>query len=102
MAERDGRVDLSFTVTEGPQYVVRGVRVEGSQSTSDSLGDRAVTITSGEAAGQSEAAETERRLYGLGTFRAPKCDSSRIDVGYPVPGSDRASPRWHFSIVQMF
>ena len=66
----DGRVDLSFTVTEGPLYVVRGVRVEGAQSTSDSMVDRAVTITSGEAAGQSEAAETERRLYGLGTFRA--------------------------------
>jgi outer membrane protein assembly factor BamA len=72
VAERDGRVDLSFTVTEGPLYVVRGVRVEGAQSTSDSMVDRAVTITSGEAAGQSEAAETERRLYGLGTFRAAK------------------------------
>ena len=57
-------------MTEGPLYVVRGVRVEGAQSTSDSMVDRAVTITSGEAAGQSEAAETERRLYGLGTFRA--------------------------------
>ena len=70
VAAQDGRVDLSFTVTEGPLYVVRGVRVEGAQSTNDSLVDRAVTITSGEAAGQSEAAETERRLYGLGTFRA--------------------------------
>jgi outer membrane protein insertion porin family len=26
----------------------------------------------------------------------------RIDVGYPVPGSGLASPRWHFSIGQMF
>jgi outer membrane protein assembly factor BamA len=26
----------------------------------------------------------------------------RIDVGYPVPGSGRASPQWHFSIGQMF
>jgi outer membrane protein insertion porin family len=65
-----GRVDLSFTVTEGPLYVVRGVRVEGVQSTSDTMVDRAVTIRSGEAAGQTEVAETERRLYGLGTFRA--------------------------------
>ncbi len=70
VAARDGRVDLNFTVTEGPLYVVRGVRVEGVRSTSDSMVDRAVTIASGEAAGQSEAAETERRLYGLGTFRA--------------------------------
>jgi len=72
VGERDGRVDLSYTVTEGPLYVVRGVRVEGAQSTSDSMIDRAVTITSGEAAGQSEVAETERRLYGLGTFRAAR------------------------------
>ena len=57
-------------MTEGPLYVVRGVRVEGAQSTNDSLVDRAITITSGEAAGQSQAAETERRLYRLGTFRA--------------------------------
>jgi outer membrane protein insertion porin family len=26
----------------------------------------------------------------------------RIDVGYPVPDSGLASPRWHFSIGQMF
>ncbi len=70
VAAQDGRVDLSFTVTEGPLHVVRGVRVEGAQSTSDSLVNRAVTIRPGEAAGQSEAAETERRLYRLGTFRA--------------------------------
>jgi outer membrane protein insertion porin family len=67
---RDGRVDLNFTVTEGPLYVVRGVRVEGAESTSDALVDRAVTINAGDAAGQSKAAETERRLYGIGTFRA--------------------------------
>jgi outer membrane protein insertion porin family len=66
----DGRVDLSFTVTEGPLYVVRGVRVDGAYSTNGSLVNRAVTISPGDAAGQSEAAETERRLYGLGTFRA--------------------------------
>jgi len=70
VAARDGRVDLSFTVTEGPLFVVRGVRVEGARSTSASIVDRAITVTPGEPAGQSEAAETERRLYGLGTFRA--------------------------------
>ena len=70
VSSRDGRADLSFTVTEGPLYVVRGVRVEGAQSTRSALVDRAVTIAPGEAAGQSEAAETERRLYGIGTFRA--------------------------------
>ena len=70
VAAQDGRVDLSFSVTEGPLYVVRGVRVEGAQTTSESMVDRAVTIAAGEAAGQAKAAETERRLYGLGTFRA--------------------------------
>ena len=69
MAERDGRVDLSFTVTEGSLYVVRSVRVEGAKSTRDSMVNRAVTIRPGEAAGQSEAVETEQRLYRLGTFR---------------------------------
>ena len=70
VAARDGRVDLSFTVIEGPLYVVRGVRVEGAQSTNDSMVNRAVTIRPDQAAGQGEAAETERRLYRLGTFRA--------------------------------
>ena len=70
VAAKDGRVDLSFTMIEGPLHLVRGVRVEGVQSTSDSLVNHAVTIRPGEAAGQSEAAETERRLYRLGTFRA--------------------------------
>ena len=70
VAAQQGRVDLSFTVTEGPIYIVRGVRVEGAQTTSDSIVDRAVTITAGDAAGQAKTAETEQRLYGLGTFRA--------------------------------
>ncbi len=70
VAAQDGRVDLSFTVAEGQLYVVRGVRVEGVESTNDSLVDRAVTIKPGAAAGQSEATETERQLYRLGTFRA--------------------------------
>ena len=67
---QNGRVDLSFIVTEGPLHVVRSVRVEGAQSTNDSMVNRAVTIRPAQAAGQSEAAETERRLYRLGTFRA--------------------------------
>ena len=76
VAAQDGRVDLSFTVAEGPLYVVRGVRVEGVESTNDSLVDRAVTIKPGAAAGQSEATETERHCTASEPSAPPQCDSN--------------------------
>jgi outer membrane protein insertion porin family len=79
VAGREGRADLTFTVTEGARSIVRRITVEGAETTNDALVDRAITVKAGAAAGQSAAAETQRRLYGLGTFRA-------ADVRFePVP-----------------
>ena len=76
VAPQDGRVALTFTVTEGPRSVVRRVRVEGARSTNESLVDRAITITPGEAAGQSHAAETERRCTASEPSAPPPFASS--------------------------
>jgi outer membrane protein assembly factor BamA len=91
----DGRVDLSFAVTEGPLYVVRDVRVDGAHSTNGSLVERAVTIAPGGTAGQSEAAETERRLYGLGTFRAA---AVRFE---PVPSTSSQETKTVDAVVEV-
>lgn len=69
---KDGRVDVSLTVTEGRLQVVRAIRVEGAQTTHPSLIERAVTLKPGEAAGLSAEAETERRLYRLGVFSSAR------------------------------
>ncbi len=69
---KDGRVDVSLTVSEGRLQVVRAIRVEGARTTHPSLIERAVTLKPGEAAGLSAEAETERRLYRLGVFSAAR------------------------------
>ena len=95
LGARRTRRHLSFTVTEGPLYVVRGVRVDGAHSTNGSLVDRAVTIAPGDVAGQSEAAETERRLYGLGTFRAA---AVRFE---PVPSTSSQETKTVDAVVEV-
>ena len=95
VAPQDGRVALTFTVTEGPPSVVRRVRVEGARSTNESLVDRAITIKPGEAAGQSHAAETERRLYGIGTFRAA---TVRFE---PVPSAPAGATRAVDAVIEV-
>ena len=62
-------VALAFAVSEGPLYVVQSVEIAGLESTKPSLVSRAVRVAPGEPAGTAVSAETERRLYELGTFR---------------------------------
>ena len=62
-------VALAFAVNEGPLHVVRSVDIAGIQSTRPSLVSNAIRLVPGSPAGTAAAAETERRLYQLGTFR---------------------------------
>jgi outer membrane protein assembly factor BamA len=69
-SEPDGRVALTFAVTEGPVSIVNAVAVRGLDATKPSVTDRAITVKPGEPAGQKEISETQKRLYGLGVFRS--------------------------------
>jgi outer membrane protein insertion porin family len=82
-------VGLAFDVHEGPLHVVRSVEVEGVRTTRASLVNSAVGLAPGEPAGAAAAAETERRLYELGTFRRAELrfepDSAPVQVPGTVP-----------------
>ena len=69
-ADPDGRSALSFSVTEGPLSVVNAVTVTGLEATKPGVADGAITLKSGEPAGQQAVSETQKRLYGLGVFRS--------------------------------
>ena len=83
-----GTADLTFTVTEGAPSIVRAVSVEGVETTNAGLVDRAVTVKPGAAAGQIDAVATQRRLYGLGTFRSAEVRFEPVPSGFP--GDSRA------------
>jgi outer membrane protein assembly factor BamA len=69
-ADPEGRAALSFSVTEGPLSVVNAVTVTGLEATKPGVADGAITLKSGEPAGQQAVSETQKRLYGLGVFRS--------------------------------
>ena len=66
---------MTLTVVEGPPSVVKGVRVEGVESTNADLVRDAITLDRGAVASQEAADTTRRNLYAIGTFR-------RVDVRF--------------------
>ncbi|MGE5362121.1 MAG: translocation/assembly module TamB domain-containing protein, partial [Bacteroidales bacterium] len=67
---KDGGVALTFSVSEGAQSIVTAVRIEGVEATRPASVGSAVTLKPGAPAGNRDAADTQSRLYGLGTFRS--------------------------------
>jgi outer membrane protein assembly complex protein YaeT len=62
------RVDLRFTISEGPQHFVREVLISGLHTTQPQLVNRRIGINVGDPLSQAQMLETERRLYDLGIF----------------------------------
>ncbi len=67
--EPDGRVQLSFTVAEGPVSIVDAIQVTGLEATKRGVAAGAVTLKPGEPAAQQGVAASQAQLYGLGVFR---------------------------------
>jgi outer membrane protein assembly factor BamA len=82
---KDGAVAVGFTVSEGPQSIVKAVRIEGAEATRRDGVAQSVMLRPGTPAGDREITETRNRLYGLGTFRS-------ADVRFePAAGADSLS-----------
>lgn len=67
------RVDLTFSIVEGPQTLVDHVIIIGNQRTSESVIRREVLLRPGEPLGLRDLLESRRRLSAMGLFR-------RIDI----------------------
>ena len=74
------KVDVHFTIHEGPQILIDHVLVVGNQRTSRETILREVQLKSGQPLSQQQEDETRRRLTELGLFR-------RVDISYlQLPG----------------
>lgn len=62
------RVELEYTIQEGPRQFVNKVIVDGYQKTREYVIDRQLRIHGGQAVSQDAMIESQRRLYDLGIF----------------------------------
>jgi outer membrane protein insertion porin family len=74
------KVELTFTIHEGPQILIDHVLIVGNRRTSRETILREVELKSGQPLSQQQEDETRRRLTELGLFR-------RVDISYlQLPG----------------
>jgi outer membrane protein assembly factor BamA len=81
---KDGSVSMSWTVKEGPVYVVKALNVTGAESTNAGLVRNAVTLKPGAVISQDAVDTTRSNLYDIGSFR-------RVDFDFgdtALPASD--------------
>ena len=90
-SEKEPKVTLRLTVTEGEKYYVNKVIIRGNLITQDHVIRRSVTILPGDLANTDELEETKRRLTNTGYFSvkggAPGAEPVRVRfVDSPQPG----------------
>ncbi len=90
-SEKEPKVTLAMTVTEGEKYYVNKVIIRGNLITQDHVIRRSVTILPGDLANSDELAETKRRLQNTGYFSvkggAPGAEAVRARfVDSTLPG----------------
>ena len=77
-----GRVDVTYRIEEGSQFLVNQVMVSGLEHTRPYIVERELQIAHGEPLSEEALVETQTRLYNVGIF-------SQVDVAVQNPaGSD--------------
>ena len=77
------RVNIKFEVVEGPQQFVRGLLVDGLETTDPALVYRRIRLKEGAPLSQGLMVESQRRLYDLGIF-------ARVDMAVQNPDGEEA------------
>ncbi len=81
-----GRVDVAFTIEEGPQSIVAGVFIDGNDRTSTRLVREQVALETGQPLDLSILGQSRRRLYDTGAY-------SIVDITRtPVTEPEAAAP----------
>jgi outer membrane protein assembly complex protein YaeT len=65
----DGRADVVFTISEGPQLFVDRILIVGNVRTKDDVIEHELQFKTGDPLGAAAVSETQRRLAALGLFR---------------------------------
>jgi outer membrane protein assembly factor BamA len=82
VSEERARVDLTYSVTEGPQTLVDHVIIVGNTRTSEEVIRREVVLEPGAPLGLRDILESRRRLSQLGLFR--RIDIRELEHGPPT------------------
>lgn len=91
-------IDLTFTISEGPQQFVREVVLSGLGATKPRLANRQIELNPGDPLSPSAVAETQKRLADFGVFASvntavqdPDGDEERKTVLYDVEEAHKYS-----------
>ncbi len=87
--EAAGRVDVTFTVEEGPQSVIAEIVVEGNQVTSERLVREQIELENSEPLDLGLLARSRRNLYDTGAFSI--VDITREELSGDVPAAADAA-----------
>lgn len=77
--QRDGTVDITYEIAEGPRVYVDRINIEGNMRTLDKVVRREFRLSEGDPYSTSKLQRTEQRLRNLGFFKDVKIDTSRSD-----------------------
>lgn len=75
------RADVVYTITEGRRQFVRGILINGLDTTRRSLVDRQLRIAPGDPLSSVQQLDSQQRLYNLGVF-------ARVDTAIEDPDGD--------------
>jgi outer membrane protein insertion porin family len=85
------RIDLQYTVTEGPAQYVRGLVITGLRTSRRRLVDPQLTLHAGDPLSWSEMGRMQRHLYNLGVF-----DKVDMAIQNPDGEADQKFIDFHF------
>ncbi|MCD6413032.1 MAG: outer membrane protein assembly factor BamA [Elusimicrobia bacterium] len=65
---RDGKIDINFAISEGPQIFINKIFIEGNRRTKDFVIRREIHVKEGDPFKLSVVRESQRRIFNLGYF----------------------------------
>jgi outer membrane protein assembly factor BamA len=84
-----GEVDVAFSIREGRQSVIAGVRIQGNENVSESLVRRQVQLMNAQPLDLSALARSRRNLYDTGAFSLVDITRKEVDAE-PIPPAPEA------------
>lgn len=87
------KIDVTYKITEGPQFFVDRVFIAGLNYTHPFVVQREVKVGSGDRLSQSQMLDSQRRLYDLGIF-------NEVNVAVQNPDGDATHKSLNFQLAE--
>jgi outer membrane protein insertion porin family len=83
-----GTVDVAFTISEGTQSVIAGIKIEGNQKVSTRLVEEQIQLAPAQPLDLTALARSRRNLYNTGAFSVVDIRQKAVGAAAVPPGSD--------------